>query len=260
MGALTAFQSEFFRARHMHVGIVLLLLYLGVAILYMLAGEGAWVSSGHEGSFAGFCADPSYFTLIDVDASPEEFATAAALAHTVFFPIAAVIVVGMLFGVSRGSASVAVSLARGMDERWFFLARTAISFLYLTAGYALFTVTVFAVYAASGHVFNIALLAQRVTLNVLLNTSYILLCVTAFVAIRTRALVSGGLIVVTFAGLVAAMSFPGSDMPVHMFYWMQMCGIASYGMEIKAIIYSLASSILCLLLLYALCQLRRRAH
>ena len=51
-------RSEFFRARRMHVGMVLTLLYLGVALLYVLAGAGAWVSMGNKGTFVGFCADP----------------------------------------------------------------------------------------------------------------------------------------------------------------------------------------------------------
>lgn len=258
MGVSTALQSEFFRARRMHIGVVLLLLYLGVALLYAFAGTGAWVSAGDEGSFAGFSADPSYFELIGMDADPAEFAVASALAHTVLFPIAAVFVVGMFFGAPRGSASAAVSLARGMDERWFFLARAVISSLYLAAGYVLFTAIAFATYAASGHALDIALLAQRTCLNVLLNVSYALVCVTAFAAFCVRALVAGGLIVVTFAGLIAAMSLPGDGIPVHMSYWMRVCGIGTSGAGVDAVVFALAVSAACILLLFALHRLSRK--
>lgn len=252
MSVLTVIRSECFRARHMRVGLILLLLYLGIAFLYVFAGAGAWVSSGIEGSFSGFSADPSYFDLIDVKADSGEYVIASALAHTVFFPILAVIVVGMLFGLPKGGASADVSRAKGVEDVLFLFARAVVSSAYLMAGYASFTLVASATYLAFGYTVDMGLLIQRLSLIILLNESYIMVCVVVFSIVRMRALASGGLIVATFAGLIAAMSSPGSIIPVHMSYWMQACGIATSGTSLKAVVFSLVSMSLCLLILYAM--------
>lgn len=258
MGFPNALRSEFFRGHRMHEGIVLSLLYLGVALLYILAGTGAWVSTGAEGAFAGFCADPSYFELINVGDGVAERTVAASLAHTVLFPIASVVVVGLLFSAHRGSANIAVSRARGMGEGSLYLARVVVSSTYLTICYVLFTLVAFTGYCASGQAVDLVLLIQRMSLNVLINISYVVVCVTAFAIFRQKALVSGGLIAVTFAGLIAAMSFPGDGIPVHMFHWMRACGVGIHGMGSEAVSFSLTSAIVCVPIFCASQGIRRR--
>lgn len=258
MGFSNALRSEFFRGHRMHVGMALALLYLGVALLYILAGTGAWVSAGIEGTFAGFSADPSYFELINVGGSVAERTVAASLAHTVLFPVASVAVVGLLFNSQRGNANIAVSRARGMGEGSLYFARVVVSSTYLTSCYVLFTLIAYMAFSAFGRATDVALLIQRMSLNVLINISYVMVCVTAFAVFRQKALVSGGLITATFAGLIAAMSFPGDSIPVHMFYWMRVCGVGVPGLCPEAVSFSLTSAIVCAPILYASQEVRRR--
>lgn len=258
MGFSNALRSEFFRGHRMHVGMVLALLYLGVALLYILAGAGAWVSAGIEGTFAGFSADPSYFELINVEGSVAERTVAASLAHTVLFPIASVVVVGLLFNSQRGSADIAVSRARGMREGSLYLARVVVSSTCLTFYYVLFTLIAYMAFSASGQATDVVLLIQRMSLNALINISYVVVCVTAFAVFRQKALVSGGLITVTFAGLIAAMSFPGDSIPVHMFHWMRTCGVGVLGIGPEDVSFSLTSAIVCAPILYVSQEVRRR--
>lgn len=258
MGFSNALRAEFFRGHRMHVGMVLALLYLGVALLYILAGAGAWVSAGIEGTFVGFSADPSYFELINVDGSVAERTVAASLAHTVLFPIASVVVVGLLFNSQRGGANIAVSRARGTREGSLYLARVVVSSTYLTLCYVLFTLIAYMAFSASGQATDVVLLIQRVSLNALINISYVVVCVTAFAVFRQKALVSGGLITATFAGLIAAMSFPGDSIPVHMFHWMRACGVGVPGIGPEGVSFSLASAIVCAPILYVSQEVRRR--
>ncbi len=250
-------RSEFFRARRMHVGIVLTLFYLGVALLYVLAGAGAWVSMGNEGTFAGFCADPFYFDLVDVGSAAER-TVAAALAHTVFFPVASVAAVGLFFGNHGDDANIAVSRARGTGEGSLYLSRVIVSSAYLTFYYVFFTLILCAMYSAHGQAVDVFLLIQKMIANILINISYVVVCATAFTSFCQKALVSGGLITATFAGLIAVMSFPGTSIPVHMFYWMWMCGVDVPGMGLEVVSFSFASVIACMPILYASQEVRRR--
>lgn len=250
-------RSEFFRARRMHVGMVLTLLYLGVALLYVLAGAGAWVSMGNEGTFVGFCADPFYFDLIDVGSAAER-AVAAALAHTVYFPVAAVAAVGLFFDNHGDGTNIAVSRARGTLEGSLYLSRVIVSSVYLTFYYVFFTLILCAIYSAHGQAIDIFLLIQKMVANILISISYVVVCGTAFAGFCQKALVSGGLITVTFAGLIAVMSFPDTSIPVHMFYWMRTCGVGVPGMGLEVVSFSLASVIACVLILYASQKVHRR--
>lgn len=249
--------SEFFRAQRIHVGMVLTLLYLGVALLYVLTGAGAWVSMGSEGTFAGFCADPFYFDLIDVGDVAER-TVAAALAHTVFFPVASVAVVGMFFENHRGNANIDVSRARGTGEGSLYLSRVIVSSAYLMFYYVFFTLILCAIYSAHGQAVDVFLLIQKTIANILINISYVVVCVTAFASFYQKALVSGGLVTVTFAGLIAVMSFPGTNIPVHMFYWMWTCGVGVPEMAREVVSFSSASVIVCAPILYASQEVRRR--
>ena len=62
----------------------------------------------------------------------------------------------------------------------------------------------------------------------------------------------------TFAGLIAVMSFPGTNIPVHMFYWMWTCGVGVPEMAREVVSFSSASVIVCAPILYASQEVRRR--
>lgn len=257
MSVSAALRSELFRAYRMHIGLVLLLLYTGVGLLYVFANVGAWVSVGVEDVFIGFAPDPSYLASVTsggVDSG--ESVVSAALAHTVFFPVFAVVVVGMLCRAPGGRSFSAVSLAKGVRAYQFCSARAVVASLYLTLGYMLFSGIVAGVNCAFGHTFDVMLFITRTLLNVLLNMSYVAVCIASFTIVRNRALVAGGLIVVTFAGLIASMANPGSTAPMHMSYWIRTCGVGFFNMGCGTVVFSLASLTLSALVLFAVLRYR----
>ena len=88
MGFSASFRSELFRARRMHVGLVLIGLYLGVALLYVysvLVGCGAWVSVGAEAEsqFVGFSAELPYLERLGIGCSEAERIVTASLANCI---------------------------------------------------------------------------------------------------------------------------------------------------------------------------------
>lgn len=263
MGFTASFFSELFRARRMHVGFVLLGLYFGIACLYAFASSGAWVSAGGEERFIGFSADPSYVELIGISIPEVERFVIASLAHTVLFPVAAVLVAGMFFDTPFQGSATEVSQARGVGAFDRYLAQIAVCCLYLGATYAAFSIPVFAVYcmASLARIDTAAalLFAWRLVPNVVINTSFIVLCISTFTLLRIRPLASGGLLVLTYAGLVAAMSSTDFIAPVHMAHWMRTCSTSGTGETFGAIVFSIASCFLCIIVTGASLKLRQ-AH
>lgn len=263
MGFSAPFRSELFRARRVHAGLLLLGLYLGIALSYAFASSGAWVSAGGKGRFIGFSADPSYFKLIGAGTSEAERLIAVSLAHTALFPVVAVLVTGMFFDVpARGAAEV--SQARGVGEFDRYLVRIAVCCLYLVAAYAAFSALAFAAYCAIGLArFDAAaalFLVRKLVPNAMVDASFVVLCVSVFTLLRIRSLASGGLLVLTYAGLVAAMSSPDSIVPAHMAYWIRTCGISGADETLGAITFSMASSVLCVIAAGALLKVRQNAR
>lgn len=253
MGFSASFRSELFRARCMHVGLVLIGLYLGAALLYVysvLVGCGAWVSVGAEAEsqFVGFSAELPYLERLGIGCSEAERVVIASLAHTLLFPVAAVLTAGMFFDApARGAADV--SWARGAWEFGRFFARIAVCCLYLVAAYMVFSILLFSCHCAVsfGRFDTVAslLLARRLAPNILVDMSFVVLCVSTFTLARVRALASGGLLVLVFAGLIVAMSLFPSVAPVHMTYWMRLCGTSMVDAAPAAIVFSAVSSTLC---------------
>lgn len=253
MGFSASFRSELFRARCMHVGLVLIGLYLGAALLYVysvLVGCGAWVSVGAEAEsqFVGFSAELPYLERLGIGCSEAERVVIASLAHTLLFPVAAVLTAGMFFDApARGAADV--SWARGAWEFGRFFARIAVCCLYLVAAYMVFSILLFSCYCAVsfGRFDTVAslLLARRLAPNTLVDMSFVVLCVSTFTLARVRALASGGLLVLVFAGLIVAMSLFPSVAPVHMTYWMRLCGTSMVDAAPAATVFSAVSSTLC---------------
>lgn len=258
MMATSVIRSEFFRGGRIHLGIMLSLFYVGMGLLYVMAGAGAWVSAGTGDWFIGFSADVSYFELNNIGDSITEHVVAASLAHALLFPAVAVVVVGSLFASSKESACMSVSRARGVTEASLYLAWALVASTWLVLGYAVFTLICFAAYTAAGRAGSVVLLIHRLFLCTFLNVSYVVLCVTAFALLRVKALVSGGLIVATYAGLIAAMASPGDAMPMHMFYWMRVCGVGALHSGLEVIVFSFASVIACILALCVSKVLRYR--
>lgn len=258
MSVSAALRSELFRAYRMHIGLVLLLLYTGVGLLYVFANVGAWVSVGVEDVFIGFAPDPSYLASVaSGGVGSGESVVSAALAHTALFPVFAVIVAGMLYCAPRDRSLSAVSFAKGMRACQLSFAKAIVSSLYLTVGYVLFSVVVASVYCVLGYALDITLFINRVLLNIILNTSYIAVCIASFTIFRNRALVSGGLIVVTFAGLVVSMACPGTAVPMHMAYWIRTCGMGFIEIGFGTFVFSLTCLALSAL---ALCVVLKCRH
>lgn len=253
MGFSASFRSELFRARCMHVGLVLIGLYLGAALLYVysvLVGCGAWISVGAEAEsqFVGFSAELPYLERLGIGCSEAERVVIASLAHTLLFPVAAVLTAGMFFDApARGAANV--SWARGAWEFGRFFARIAVCCLYLVAAYMVFSILLFSCHCAVsfGRFDTVAslLLARRLAPNTLVDMSFVVLCVSTFTLARVRALASGGLLVLVFAGLIVAMSLFPSVAPVHMTYWMRLCGTSMVDAAPAATVFSAVSSTLC---------------
>jgi len=92
--------------------------------------------------------------------------------------------------------------------------------------------------------------------NIVIDAAYTLMVAVAYEVFRIRSLVSGALLVATFAGLVIAMSFPTVLPPVHMAYWMRVCGAAGGTVLMAACGHAVIVSLACLLLLS--CSFYRR--
>lgn len=244
MGAMI--RVELFMSKKTRIGLLVALFYLAFGILYLLAGSGAWVSAGDESQFLGFSADEAYLMSLGVARMEDSWPVVVSLAHTVLFPVVAVFVSGMIFGVGGSESAESVSLARGSSPRDAFCAKTIIGVMYAIAGYLLFTLlVVFTCVIWRGASLTTSfgvIFTRRLIANVLVNVSYMVVCSAAYSVIGSKSVVSGGLLVATFAGLVVSMSYPDAVAPFHMAYWMRTCGVPGVDPLISAVVYSIASS------------------
>lgn len=206
-------RAELFRARRMKLAVIIALMYLGIAGIYVFAGSGAWVSAGGEGQFFGFSADPGYLFSIGVGPTGiSSWLSVVSMAHTVFFPIVSVVVAGTLFGDATSVSARGVSIARGFRSWQLFAAKTLACEVYTLCPYIVFTLgvaAVFAVCSGSGlDSLTVGNVTSALLSNIVIDAAYTLMVAVAYEVFRIRSLVSGALLVATFAGLVIAMSFP----------------------------------------------------
>lgn len=254
-------RAELFRARRMKLAVIIALMYLGIAGIYVFAGSGAWVSAGGEGQFFGFSADPGYLFSIGVGPTGiSSWLSVVSMAHTVFFPIVSVVVAGTLFGDATSVSARGVSIARGFRSWQLFAAKTLACEVYTLCPYIVFTLgvaAVFAVCSGSGlDSLTVGNVTSALLSNIVIDAAYTLMVAVAYEVFRIRSLVSGALLVATFAGLVIAMSFPTVLPPVHMAYWMRACGAAGGTVLMAACGHAVIVSLACLLLLS--CSFYRR--
>ena len=239
-------RAELFRARRMKLAVIIALMYLGIAGIYVFAGSGAWVSAGGEGQFFGFSADPGY--LFSIGVGPTGISSWLSVVSMA------------LFGDATSVSARGVSIARGFRSWQLFAAKTLACEVYTLCPYIVFTLgvaAVFAVCSGSGlDSLTVGNVTSALLSNIVIDAAYTLMVAVAYEVFRIRSLVSGALLVATFAGLVIAMSFPTVLPPVHMAYWMRACGAAGGTVLMAACGHAVIVSLACLLLLS--CSFYRR--
>lgn len=252
LGALI--RAELFRARRTKLALLVALMYVGVAAVYLLAGSGAWVSTGGEGQFLGFSADPEYLQSAGAGSMDAPvWLSIVSSAHTVFFPIIVVVVAATLFDESRRESVRGIALARGLCDWQIFVAKAIVCELYVLCSYIAFTFAAAAAFtvACNGGLNGLAFekVAMVLLSNVVIGSGYTLMVAAAFEVFRIRPVVSGVVLVATFAGLVIAMSFPATLPPVHMAFWIRACGSVAGSILVDACLYTVIVSSACALLL-----------
>ena len=167
---------------------------------------------------------------------------------------------GTLFGDATSVSARGVSIARGFRSWQLFAAKTLACEVYTLCPYIVFTLgvaAVFAVCSGSGlDSLTVGNVTSALLSNIVIDAAYTLMVAVAYEVFRIRSLVSGALLVATFAGLVIAMSFPTVLPPVHMAYWMRACGAAGGTVLMAACGHAVIVSLACLLLLS--CSFYRR--
>lgn len=251
---------ELFMSKKSRIGLFVVLFYLAFGTLYLFAGSGAWVSVGDESQFLGFSADEAYLMSLGIAQMEDSWPVVVSFAHTVLFPVVAVFVSGMIFGVGGSESVESVSLARGSTPRNAFCAKTIIGVMYAVAGYLVFSLLVVftcAIWREATLTTSFGVIfTRRLIANVLVNVSYMVMCSAAYSVIGSKSVVSGGLLVATFVGLVVSMSYPDVVAPFHMAYWMRTCGVSGADSLISAAVYSIVFSGISLLAREAVCAWR----
>ena len=131
-------------------GFVLALLYSVSYEPWRAYGTSDWLGDG----VMGFFPNPQYgFGGIPGDLVKDGaryLSAVAPLAHSLFFPIVAVLVIGYAFRTPITGSQWLVSYARGMKTVQLLVARTLVSIVTLVGGFVLFSILVGAVQSASG--------------------------------------------------------------------------------------------------------------
>ena len=137
-------------------------------------------------------------------------------------------------------------MSRGLGDVYKRQVYTLCPYIVFTLGVA----AVFAVCSGSGlDSLTVGNVTSALLSNIVIDAAYTLMVAVAYEVFRIRSLVSGALLVATFAGLVIAMSFPTVLPPVHMAYWMRACGVAGGTVLMAACGHAAIVSLACLLLL-----------
>lgn len=264
MNAGAMIRAELFVSKKTRIGLLVVLFYLVFGILYLFAGSGAWVSAGDESQFLGFSADEAYLMSLSIAQMEDYWPVVVSFAHTVLFPVVAVFVSGMIFGIGGSESAESVSLARGSTPRNAFCAKTIIGVMYAIAGYLVFTLLVVftcAIWRGASLTTSFGVIfTRRLIANLLVNVSYMVMCSAVYSVIDSKSAASGGLLVVTFVGLVVSMSYPDAVAPFHMAYWMRTCGVSGTDPLISAVVYSIVSSGIALFAREAACAWRTAAR
>lgn len=139
--------------------------------------------------------------------------TVAPLAHSLFFPIVAVLVIGYAFRTPITGSQWLVSYARGMKTVQLLVARTLVSIVTLVGGFVLFSILVGAVQSASGIGMAMDMIGEfllRLSLAALICTTLCLLLVLAI------SLFGNGAFVLSFIILLLYLGYGNPNMPLHL--------------------------------------------
>lgn len=232
-----------------HLGLVCAAFYAAVALVYLLAHDGTWVSvSAPDGQgWWGFLPDPTSDLVYAASDYPlGEAIVCASVAHTVFFPILALVFIHQFYFTDLQGPGAQMAFARGISQLGFFGTKLAVSTVVLQGCYLLFSVataaTYLAVYQPASAAAVIGALVGKLLLNCLVNESFIVFCMAVFSWAGNGPAAAGLIFVTTIVGLVAQLSMGGIDLPAHMGYWAKASGFdTAPEAAVSTAIFSIAS-------------------
>lgn len=107
------YAESLFLGQKIHLGLCALLGMAIICLIYLFAGEGAWMFVVTEQAVElGFTPDPSYL-VANTGMPHAEALTCSALAGTVLLPFVSLAMCGRTSGALHGNGARTVSLARG---------------------------------------------------------------------------------------------------------------------------------------------------
>lgn len=194
-------------------GFVLALLYSVSFEPWRAYGTSDWLGDG----IMGFFPNPQYgFKGIPGDLVKDGaryLSTVAPLAHSLFFPIVAVLVIGYAFRTPITGSQWLVSYAKGMQTIQLLVARTLVSIVALVGGFVLFSILVSVVQSACGIGMTMDVIGEfllRLSLAALICTTLCLLLVLAI------SLFGNGAFVLSFIILLLYLGYGNANMPLHL--------------------------------------------
>lgn len=254
---LSVLSANFKQARFRQIYLICgAFLLLEITVLF-LSHDGAWVGVGlSDGTYWGFV--PNALALaqsLDIDIAREDAVACVAVAHTVFFPILALIILRrLLSGEIEGRVSQ-VSFARGVARLDYFCAKLLVATFVLQGCYILASLGVGLtwsfIYQPDSLVQTAISVVGRVALSCLINESFILFCMAVYAWIDSGPAAAGIIAVSTFAGLVLQMSSTAIVVPVHMGFWIKAGGLVEvWEFALPMLVFSLSSGVAFALLAY----------
>lgn len=210
---MSAIKAEWKRSFHRDVLPVLVVAYVAITV-YALFG-GAWVCSyGLSGELAGFFPDPTFI------GGGQSVLFVAPLAHALFFPIIATVVVGKLCKESLSSCACQISRARGEGCWKILLVRVFVSGVYLVGGFVAYSLLYALLLPA---LFGVALDADswakfipRLLLSCVICLSFVFLVTCVVSEFGSGTFVLALVLFVTYVGYWIEFYAPGMSVPSHL--------------------------------------------
>lgn len=252
-------KADFKRVGSMHLIVLCMGFGLITGLIYLVSPDASWIGVGAPGGESGYggflphaVAVPEFseggFSLGDAVAS-------AAVAHTVFFPIFALVTIYLFFFRDISGGIVQVSLARGISLKKLFLSKLLTITVLMLVYYIVISVILGCLYAfvlcPASAGYTMEAVAEKIVLNSLVNESYLVFCVAVFSWMRNGPVAMGVVLVATLVGLVTQASMPALTLPVHMGFWIKASGLVVFGNWVwSLVIFSIVSVVLLIPIAY----------
>lgn len=245
-----------FRQRQLTIVLIYVVI---VAAIYCFSQDGSWVSvnaSSDGVKFWGFYPDPTQQGIFYENGySVYDAIAAASVAHTVFFPIFAIVFIHQFFFKDTKDYLAEVSFARGISRSRYLLSKLIVISIVLQVSYFVVSFAVGLIYFFQLHPDSFAqffgALIQKAFWNSVISESFIVFCMGLYALLRNGISATMIIFVVTFGGMILQMSLPELDIPLHLAYWMKISGMDnSSSILFSTCLFSVTSFLLFYLISY----------